>query len=471
MKRLKDQSGMSLIEVIAAIGVSTIIGLGLMQSFRSVAVSNRTGQLDLKVQQFWQEMDFILNTPAICSVSLKGINTNPVTGNAAPAPTKLPGNPIQLFRANKNGGKEPQPLAMDPSLNGDAPYYYGNANEISTSSVRITNITPLAGAYKKADLVVELTKLGASYGINKPTKTYTIYFADSGVGSNTLEYCSRDTSFANICQGLGGTINALGKCDVSTDRNTCLRLNGTWDDTKTPPCTFAVDGPGSCASMSGVWATPTPSGSPICKFDLDVNPLDPATACALWGGDWLTVPAPGACDFNQGKKSCKNLGGVWNPFNATCYFPFQSADACAALGGTWTPPSGPCTFPQDSQTICENVLRCRWAPPDCDCSGVTPVPVTPTSPTPTSPTPITPPPASPTPAVCPLSGPTYFGWTCVKTATSCFMPTDFSAFSCSNGNFGQTIPGCVMNCDLSEGCSYTEAICTCTCLPDSVGFD
>ncbi len=377
-KILGNSLGMTIMELIMAMTVSGIIGYGLMETFRSAAVTNRTANQDLEAQQVFQELDFLLNNTASCSNALKNTNTNPNGGGGGGGN----GNPIQIFRPAYAAGAITQGdiFLQDPTLVPGSPAFvkYGGVN---ITSVRLANIRSIGGSFKKGNLNITVSKSlpngqVITYGQQTIQKSYPMYWQDTTGDSNLLLNCSAGTSTADICSVFNGsTFNPVtGQCSLNTDRNTCLKLGGQYQAGNNPPCTYSANSQQTCDTLCGgpsCWVPakrpsplavpPFPGASPHCYLAANQN-LDPATYCTKWGGMWIPP-----CDFSAQGLECQNLGGVWDAANSTCYFPYQSEPACVALGGAWTAPNGPCVFPSDGQKICQQVLNCTWNGTTCNC--------------------------------------------------------------------------------------------------------
>lgn len=317
----KFNSGFSLIEIIVAVAILGVVSLGFSSMISQMLGAQKTVQARQDLVSLVNEVQTLFMVTTACETALlPGSNFD---FNLAKVPYPAPaGAPPFAFAGL------PFRFKVNSDILGDATTLQNY--ELIANRVQLVNAVPAGttgtgSSIYKAQMIGQFSpKSSASGGLRDfNTKVLTTgYFTVSGAG--VITSCSADNyqdtvKVANLCIGLGGTMNSNGKCDFSPSAfdaqalaSICGAFKGKFDGKH---CEITASGSSSGGSSGARWYD---SGE--CTSYIDTKSLFPV------GSD------------------CRNLG-ITNPIHS-------SPELCANMGHK--PQLGvPCSAPE---TSCFNAL-------------------------------------------------------------------------------------------------------------------
>lgn len=280
-KSLKNKYGLSVLEVLVSLGVFSIVIFGLSQMIINSLKHQKDVNVESGYNDFVSNLSQLVNNSDTCTDILKG---QPTSGT------------IKVFKPGT--GQSQVLLEQGMELSG-----------WKINKLELLNSTALAGNRKIGTLHIELDKKDANYSVVKSRKK-DILIQLSETPGNKIESCWTQS---NIAQS-------------------CLELGGTYDDTKTPPCSlqtvvtgqscpsgqsvtgFDADGKIICVSnpVQTVYVTSTTAAATVTTTTTTTTA--PTTIVATTTTTTTTAPTTAGCAGKSATCKLGNNGQVW----ATC---------------------------------------------------------------------------------------------------------------------------------------------------------
>ncbi len=329
---IRHQHGFSMVEILVAFGLLSVLTLGLMKLFENSTKTSKDIQSKDEINQLNQELTMILSNPTNCEANLGGrrisINDPIDPFQMGGVQTFLNGESRTIHNVGTNrtemDRRQRTTIALAEITNVDFNSSQGN-----------NAIIDLEVTYEKPGVVFE-TQGGPSVNNNR-------------IGSQTVKRIIKIG--ASLCPR---TLH------IRADQNLCP----TGSNLVEGPTQILINGQSqvwgvceTCTDASGAQVTPNShivSCNSIAAGGGGVN-LDnlSATLCLRQGG---TINPDGTCTRPNNtpaltpRDQCTQLGGTWNPNSAPPRCDGLAAnntpaltprEQCTQLGGTWNPNSTP----------------------------------------------------------------------------------------------------------------------------------
>ncbi len=393
------EAGMSIMEIMVAAGLLSVVSLGVSSMMHNTGRAQRTIAMSNEFEILVQRVNQSLAKDAACSSFFRDYSLNLAAQiPALPAVPAVPPAvehvvPSITFDVDGAGG----PIAPVTVADTAAPPQAG---------LRITRISfiarnflgPRPGAVGGDMNLVTMRIQGerrlpntaagqAGVGGSLVTKDLSITFLRDGAGN--ADTCYANFGADDFCAQVGGTWNAgAAQCDITPI--TCQDVGGTWV-APAGPCNLGTAAPlididsRACSNIGGVFNAAT---IPRCQITVPpIGPNNPTTVaemCARLGGSMIgndcdvvtarctaaggtptPMVAPGVgiyCDMITGP--CTRAGGVVvNPGLPTAYCDTVTP-YCATVGGIVVNPGTPTAFCDTRQPMCV-ALGGVWAGGRC----------------------------------------------------------------------------------------------------------
>jgi hypothetical protein len=332
---LRSQAGLSLIEIVVAAGLLSVVSLGVSTMMQNSGRAQRSIAMSNDFEQSVQRVAQALNKDVACRSFFASYSNNlaaalpmlpnrpaPIGGYIHQIPTieydpdaagPLP--VVQLMRTGPaaNGMGVSRIYFLDKLWLGNRPGASGGDMHLVTLRIEGDRKLPATGGNT------------AAVGGSLIYKDLTVTFLRNGAGA--ADGCYSNFGTSDFCAQIGGTWNpGTATCDII--QHVCTQQGGTYN-AGTGQCDMITAG---CIAAGGTPMPPAPALPTYCDMSV-VNctrsggtpiGVPPAIYCDLvsaqctaMGGTPIGVGAPGAfCDFRQ--SLCTNSGGTWS--GSTCNY-------------------------------------------------------------------------------------------------------------------------------------------------------
>jgi hypothetical protein len=263
VRSLGQQTGMSLVELMVTLGISTLLLMALLMGAQSMFKADATSDASQNLTAMMYEVNGILNNPDVCTLALANAKNIDKTE-------------VILSNAIRAGGA------------------YG---KLKMNSVHLINVANISGANYRAEIEIDGQRNNEVYGSKNFIQRTSIYYSEN---AGLIQQCLSSASDPSVdCQSLGGNWINGSKCDFCSalggalqSDGRCLLSGAAVSDCTIPAKTAWTVGGATCLSdldlkiahgtVGTVIASGSPSGSATyyCNNGAVVLAGSPMPACA-----------------------------------------------------------------------------------------------------------------------------------------------------------------------------------------------
>lgn len=206
-KNRNSKTGYSLVEVLVAVGLISIVGLGIATMMQNQFKATSTISKNLDFNSLISEIQMYLSKEDTCARLFSNANMSPLPMSVPSYPYTLPTG--QQVNLSKLSYQNSDLLVIGTPIN--------NLTATILKFDKVIDVLPPSGTNRRyvLNFLVKVTKSGQNYGSSEKEKNFTIMTEVNS--SNQVVNCgaSGNSMFA-ICMEMGGIYTAGGSpaCDL-----------------------------------------------------------------------------------------------------------------------------------------------------------------------------------------------------------------------------------------------------------------